>query len=319
MKKKNVAVVCGGFSEEQNSSRESAKCVATALRELGHAVSVIEYDENLIYNIKSAVPDIVFPLVQGKHHGDGAVQALLELIGIPYVGSRPCGAALINHKTICKKIWRSENILTPNYFEYSRSEFSKDSFENFKNKLNEKNLSLPVVVKPPTQGNRFGMVFVQDESSFEEIENSFHYDENLLVEEYVEGRFITQGIAEINGVMTAFPPVEIIDGSNKKFKMYPGGSAVRAHDLSPEQVSELNKTTIAAASLTGAEGFARLDYHLSGGKFYLLEINAVPGLIPGYSSMGECAAAAGYDFDEFINLLLASAIKSKGGVVNEKS
>ncbi|MCL2456684.1 MAG: hypothetical protein FWD19_03965 [Defluviitaleaceae bacterium] len=307
--KKIVAVVCGGFSEEQAASRESGKFVAAALRQLGYGVSVVEYDENLIANLKNIAPDIVFPLVQGKNHGDGAVQTLLELARVPYVGSRPHAAAIINHKTVCKKIWRSEKILTPDFFEYTRENFFCDSFENFKKILCEKNLRLPVVVKPPTQGNRFGMIFVEDEASFEKIGESFRYDDVLLVEAYVEGRFFTQGIAEINGKMTAFPPVEIIDASSGKFKFFPGGSEVRAHDLSPEQIFELNETTLAAAALTGASGFARLDYHFCGEKFFLLEINAVPGLIPGYSSMGECAAAAGFGFVEFIDLLLASAKK----------
>ena len=313
VKKSHVAVVCGGFSEEQNTSRESGKHVEAALRKLGHAVSVIEYDDHLISNLKAVSPDIVFPLVQGKHHGDGTVQALIELTGIPYVGARPHGAAVINHKTVCKRIWKSEGILTPDYFEYSHREYAKDSFSDFKDKVNAKGLSLPVVVKPLTQGNRFGMVFVKDESSFGNIRDSFRYDEVLLVEAYVEGRFFAQGIVEIDGLMTAMPPVEIMDGSGDEFKMYPGGSAVRPHDLTREQVSELMKTTLAAASLTSAAGFARLDYHLSGGQFYLLEINAVPGLVPGYSSMNECAAAAGYGFVEFIDLLLRSAIKTKGG------
>jgi D-alanine-D-alanine ligase-like ATP-grasp enzyme len=113
---------------------------------------------------------------------------------------------------------------------------------------------------------------------------------------------------EINGKMTVLPPVEVIDNSQDELKLFDmGGSTIRTHDLNRECVCELNQITLNAAFLTGAAGFARLDYHLSGGKLYLLEINAVPGLIPGYSSMCVCAADAGYDYNTFINMLLAAA------------
>jgi D-alanine-D-alanine ligase len=302
-----VAVISGGFSEEHNPSREMGRYVAEALQSLGHIVSVIEYDKNFLNNVKSASPEIIFPVVQGKHHGDGAVQALLELVKIPYIGSRPQSAAIINHKTICKRIWQCEGILTPDYFEYSYAEYLNDSFQDFMNRVKAKGMTLPVVVKPPTQGSRFGMVFIKSKASFDFMRESFRYDDVLLVEAYVEGRFLTQGILEIEGVMTALPPVEIVDGSKDEFKMFPGGSSVKAHDLTPKQTEEITRITLAAAALTGASGFARLDYHLCDGKLYLLEINAVPGLIPGYSSMSECAAAAGYSYMDFITMLLKTA------------
>ena len=307
MIRKKVAVISGGFSEEQEPSRLSGKCVADVLCKLGHTVSVIEYDENLANSIGDFLPDVVFPLVQGKHHGDGTIQGFLEYLKIPYIGSRPQSASIINHKTECKRIWRSGGILTPDYFEYSIDEYENDSFRDFTIKVKANEMSLPVVVKPPTQGNRYGMVFVKDEKSFEDIRNSFAYDDVLLVEAYVEGRFFTQGILEMKGVLTALPLVEVLDSSNDEFKTFPGGSSVRTHDLSPVQAEETTCITFTAAALSGASGFARLDYHLSDGKLYLLEINAVPGLVPGYSSMCECAAAAGYSYEGFIEMLLNTA------------
>jgi len=304
-----VAVVCGGFSEEQNASRKSGKNVAEALEKLSHTVEIVEYSDQLINEIKKISPDAVFHMVQGKYHGDGTVQALLELTGIPYTGSRPYSAALINHKTICKKIWRSGGVLTPDFFEYSYEEYKKDKFDDFLNKLKKNNLTLPVVVKAPSQGSRYGIIFVKGKESFNEMEAVFNFDDVLLVERYVEGRFITQGLIEINGKMTTLPPVEIVDDTGDEFKMFPlpGGAAARAHDFSPESIAEINRITSEAAALTEASGVARLDYHLSGGKLYLLEINAVPGLIPGYSSMIDCAAAAGYDYLSLIGMILAAA------------
>ena len=304
-----VAVVCGGFSEEQNPSRKSGECIAGALEKLSHTVEIIEYNEHLIGNLKKNAPDVVFHSVMGKHHGDGAVQALLELAAVPYTGSDPQSAAIINHKTICKKIWRAAGILTPDFFEYSYKEYKKDSFEDFCKKVNDNKMTLPLVVKAPTQGSRFGINFVKDNTSFKALDSVFCYDDVLLAETYVEGRFITQGIIEIDGKMTVLPPMELTDSSDAEFKLFPGGSAVCDPGLTAEQLAEIARRSLEAAYLTGASGYARLDYHLCGAEFYLLEINAVPGLIPGYSSMIDCAAAAGYDYVALIGMVLATACK----------
>ena len=304
-----VAVVSGGFSEEHQMSRKSGKCVADALAVLNHTVVMIEYNEHLIGEIKKEAPDAVFHMVQGKYHGDGTVQALLQLAGVPYVGSRPFAAALINNKILCKKLWRAALIPTPEFFEYGYNEYKNDTYGGFLDKVRANSLTLPVVVKPPTQGSRFGIIFLKCEDDFAKMEESFRYDDILLVERYVEGRFITQGVFELNGAMTALPPVEIIDESGSEFKLFalPGGSAARPHDLTPEEVENISRMSIEAALLAGASGFTRLDYHLSGGVLYLLEINAVPGLVPGYSSMCDCAKAAGYSYESLIGILLAAA------------
>jgi len=303
-----VAVVCGGFSEEQHSSRKSGLGIAGALETLGHTVFIIEYNADLIGSIKNVSPDVIFPIVQGKHHSDGAAAAIFELIGIPYVGTRPQYAAVINDKILCKKIWRAAGILTPDYFEYNYFEYIKDSFNNFSDKVKSFGFTLPVVVKPPTQGGKFGIVFVRDTATFDALENSFNYDKTLLAEKYIEGRFITQGIVEINGVKTALPPVEVIDTSADEYKVFARETAVSVpHNLPPKQVAELNEITLEAASLVGATGFARLDYHICGDKIHLLEINAAPGLATDYSHISKCAEAAGYEYNDFIGMILATA------------
>ena len=302
-----VAVISGGFSEEQHSSRKSGKGIAEALIALGHTVSIIEYDSNLISNIKTFAPDAVFPIVQGKHHGDGAVQSILELLDIPYVGTSPPYAAIINHKTICKNLWRLSDIQTPDYFEYSSSEYEKDNFDSFKAKAAAHGIMPPIVVKPPTQGGRYGMVFVKDSRSFSNLKNSFRYDDTLLAERYVKGRFITQGMIEIDGIMTVMPPVEVIDYADSEFKLFSGNIAVVPFEGSDDIIDEIGRITLKAASLTGASCFARLDYHLCGDALYLLEINAFPGLMPGYSSLIKCAEEAGYDYNTFVGTLLRTA------------
>ena len=304
-----VAVLCGGFSEEQHASRRSGEEVFGALQRLGHDARILEYDADFIVKLKELSPDAVFHVMQGKRHGDGAVQAILELLGIPYTGSRPHAAAIINHKTLCKKIWLAAGIRTPDFFECSSEEYIQEGFAGFLKKAKAAGFDLPIVVKAPTQGGRFGIVFVKDEKSFREAEASFQYDDTLLAERYVEGRFITQGILEIDGRLAALPPVEVLDVDGGEFKFYDGNTLAADPGFTTEQLIEINQTTLTASKLVGASGVGRLDYHLSGGELYLLEINAQPGLRPDCSDIIKCADAAGYTYDEFIGMILASAKK----------
>lgn len=304
-----VAVISGGFSEEQHASRDSAQSVAKALEELGHTAFMVEYDRDFPNKLINLSPDAVFPIVQGKYHGDGAVQAVLELIGIPYVGSRPPAAAIINHKTLCKRIWMSAGVSTPEFFEFDRKEYINCGFDEFKHKA--AGFDLPFVAKPPSQGGRYGMAFIRDEESYKALAPSFDYDETLLIERYVPGRFITQAIIEIDGKMTTLPPVEVIDDSDTEFKLYTGKYIdlrfIPASELEPELVREISKTSLYAAALVGASSHARLDYHYSGGKLYLLEINAVPGLIRGFSHMTKCSGFAGYEYPALVKMILDTA------------
>ena len=306
-----VAILSGGFSEERHSSRESAESVVAALTRLGHEPYIVEYDADFLMRLREISPDAVFHLTQGKHHGDGAAQAILELLGLPYTGSRPHAAAVINHKTLCKKIWlaAATEILTPPFFELSREEYESEGFAGFLEKAETAGLALPIVVKAPTQGGRFGIVFVKDERSFGKLDEPFQYDDVLLCERYVEGRFIAHGILEIEGKLTALPPVEIIDTTGDEFKLYNYGTTAADPGFTQERIAEINHVSLTAAKLVGASGVARLDYHLSGGELYLLEINANPGLKPNLSDMTECAKAAGYSYDELIALILATAKK----------
>ena len=302
-----VAVLYGGFSEERHSSSRSAQSIYGALERNGHEPCLVEYDADCIAKIRDFSPDAVFQITQGKRHGDGAAQAILELLGVPYTGSRPAAAAIINHKTACKKLCAAEGITTPDFFEYSHKEYREGGFDGFIKKAEASGLCLPIVVKPPTQGGRFGMVFVKDEESFRGIEAAFRYDDALLAERYVEGRFITQGLIEIDGEMTVLPPVEVVDETGEEFRRYYEKSYCIVPELTAGQISEINLTSLAVARLTGASGIARIDYHISGGRIYFLEINAAPGLTDGFSDMVYCAGFAGYTYDELISAVLASA------------
>jgi len=302
-----VVVLCGEFAMDQNEARASAAQVVDAIKRLGHETYLIDFDIEAVSKIREIAPDAAFQLSQGKSHSDGSAQTMLELIGIPYTGSRPYAAAIINHKTLCKRLWLSAGLRTPEYFELSYEEYKTGGFNGFLKKAVDNGLSLPLVVKAPTQSARIGMTFVIDEGSFIRAEDSFRYDDVLLIERYVEGRFLTHGLIEIDGKLTTLPPVEVIDVTDDKFKKYDGFTKAADHELTPDQLAEINYMSLEAARLTCASGVARLDYHLSDGKLYLLEINACPGLMRDCSDIIKCIDAAGLTYDELIGMILATA------------
>ncbi len=300
-----IAVLCGGTSEEQELSRASGESVMEALTTLGHAPVMVEYDEKCVEQIRAHGAETVFHIVQGKHHGDGAVQALLSLMGIPYTGSRPAAAAIINDKIACKRLWAASGIRTPAFFSMDRSGYEA-GYAAFVARCEAEGVGMPCVVKAPTQGSRHGMVFVDGEAAYERVRDVFRYDDVLLCERFVEGRFLTQGVIEQEGQMTVLPAVELLDASEARFKLF-YGAQLPSQAAPAAFAGTLAETSLRAAHCVGAGGHARLDYHLSGGRLELLEINAVPGLRRSYSDLLKCAKLAGWDYEELVRRILAAA------------
>ena len=108
-----ITIVHGGTSTEQAHSTINAGHVEAALFRLGFQTTMICYDAAMIEGLRSLSPDMVWICVQGKGHGDGTIQAVLDFMKLPYTGSRTMGAALINNKIICKELFRGAGIRTP--------------------------------------------------------------------------------------------------------------------------------------------------------------------------------------------------------------
>ena len=106
----NVAVLAGGKSAEAEVSRRSAAEVHKALTALGHNSSLIELDRKCPATLMKLQPDVVFPALHGPPGEDGTVQGLLEMLGLPYVGSGVRGSALAMDKAVAKSVFRSHNL-----------------------------------------------------------------------------------------------------------------------------------------------------------------------------------------------------------------
>ncbi|MDR2493671.1 MAG: ATP-grasp domain-containing protein, partial [Spirochaetaceae bacterium] len=311
-----IAIMYGGTSTEREASTENAEYVETALKELGHETVMIPYDKNLFNLLSRYAPDAAFICVQGKGHGDGVVQGILDFMNIPYTGSRALGAAVINDKILCKELFQAAGVRTPPSpirrgpaappgHALSRADF-------LAGRLEPSGLEYPFVAKPPTQGLSIGIELFHTPRDLWKLETTFQYDDPILLERFIPGHNATVGILEhAGGRRTLFPPVGHPVNEEENTVLLragaPGPWVVRDY---PEPLAgEITALAEKVFTLTRAAGYARVDFRISSEDRlpYVLEINAVPGLKPS-SPFVRGASQAGIDYHTIIRTIITAAL-----------
>ncbi|MDR2630298.1 MAG: hypothetical protein LBC60_05185, partial [Spirochaetaceae bacterium] len=189
-----VIIVHGGTSTEEAISTRNAIHVEEVLSRLGYETELVPYDQDMLEKLRLKAPDVVFICVQGKGHGDGTIQALLDFLKIPYTGSKTLGAAIINNKIVSKELFERAGIPTPLWQPLSLADFKAGNFDFSR-------IGFPVVAKAPTQGGSFGIELIKSAEDIPRIESVFAYDDPILIEKFICGRFVTLGLLRRNGVL----------------------------------------------------------------------------------------------------------------------
>lgn len=299
-------------------SERTVEAISSALREGGHEVTFLEGDKDLYHKLERGRFDIAFNICEG-HQGDAResqVPAILEMLGIPYTGSKVLCLALTLDKPMTKRILLSHGLPTP-------------SFQVFENpdQLLDSNLRYPLFVKPSREGTGMGISrssIVHDEGDLRAqmrwvIET---YQEPALVEKYIEGREVTVGILG-NERLHIFPPLEVDFGpcpaeeqgiytSRIKSELYHSPHYLCPAPLADAQTEELGRLAMAAFRALNCLDVARVDFRLDahdGEKPYILELNPLPGLCPGVSDLVMQAEADGMSHAQLINAILNEALK----------
>ena len=322
LKKKDETKPADYFSE--CDSEETIGAIVSALKTKGHIVETIdvEYPRLFSYFKKNRV-DMVFNIAEGKSgkFRESEVPAILDYLNIPYTGSNTFSLALALNKTLTKKILKAENIPTPNF-----QLFTKGNEE-----LNPE-LKFPLIVKPNCEGsakgiNKTNVVNSKDELFKKTREIISYYNQEALVEEFIEGKELTVGILE-NGKTTILPILEIdfstCQESGEYFyswrmKEFQGNSELglvptfhcpaRLERHIEAQVKEIALKTHHAV---GCFDISRTDFRLSKDNIpYVLEINPLPGLDPKESNFPLMAYAAGLKYEDLIEAILISAFKRR--------
>ncbi len=302
-------------------SQETVNAIIAALERKGHNVSLIEARRpDIISFFRNNPVDMVFNIAEGTSgkYRESEIPAILDYLRIPYTGSNTFSLALALNKALTKKILIAENIPTPRFQLFVRGEEPLDG-----------NLHFPLIVKPNREGSAKGIsstcVVRTPDTLFAKVrELRGTYKQEILVEEYIEGKELTVGILE-NGTMTVLPILEIDFADcvhsgeyfySWRMKEYQGnrdlGLTPTFHcpaRLDKETEERVKEAALRTHQAVGCFDISRTDIRLSTDNIpYVLEINPLPGLDPRESNYPMMAYAAGMAYDDIIEAILANAL-----------
>ena len=310
-----VAVLKGGRSLERQVSLKSGARVEDALERLGHSVVAIDVGADLVSRLSDAAPDVAFIALHGRDGEDGTVQELLEVMGIPYIGSRVSACMRASDKVLAKHAMRDHGLPTPDFFAFNETAF-KDLGAAQALPAIEDRLQFPIVVKPASQGSALGIKFARTPADVPAaLVSAFSYDRKVLLERHILGRDLAVSILEsADGTSVALPIVEAVPEQEDFYDFearYEIGRTrfVCPAELEPAVSERASSLALNAYGLLGCSGFARVDLMLEAGtdELYVLELNPIPGLTE-TSLFPQAADAAGISFDELIERLVAGAM-----------
>ena len=304
--KKHIGVLAGGDSPERDVSLVSGNSVHKALLESDHDSRLILIDtlDDLVSQLTGI--DLVFNCLHGGSGEDGTVQLLLDVMGIPYAGSRAQACTRAMDKAEAKSIFTRMGIPTPQSALYKEGDLT-----SFVEEASER-LAFPLVVKPTGAGSTIGIHIVHSVAELRAAIVSVMADfPSALVETFIKGRELTVGILRVNGANQMLPVIEIRtpDDFFDFTAKYTEGVAefLVPADLPKDTARLVQQTALRAHEALGCFGYSRVDLRLSkGGIPYVLEANTLPGMTP-MSDLPRAAAADGIAYPELIELMLKTA------------
>lgn len=310
-KKIRLALLCGGISSEREVSLSGAKGVIEALNKERYEVEVFDTATDLPRLVERAKDlNVAFILLHGRFGEDGAVQGLLDLLGIPYQGSGVLGSALAMNKHYSKVMYRDAGIPTPDWLVYD--EINAVSVKEVRERL-----GLPVMIKPANQGSSIGMCKVEDMNDLVfAFEEAFKWDEQVVAERFIAGRELTAGVLGLKE-LTALPIVEIRPNPSYAFFDYEAKYQKGAtQELCPAPIPEdiarkAQELAVKAHRALGLRGYSRTDMILTEAEeLFVLETNTIPGMTP-TSLLPQAAQAMGISFSELLDRLIEMALNTR--------
>jgi D-alanine-D-alanine ligase len=304
-----VVILAGGPSAEAEVSRNSAGQIQTALAAAGHTTQVIELDHTCAQQLLSLEPDVVFPALHGPPGEDGTVQGMLEMLGLPYVGSDVHGSAVAMDKAIAKGLFQRHGLpVCPDIIVQPDQDLNSAAAE-----IGQR-LGQHVAIKPLNQGSAIGVKLLPNGGDIASALASSLIHGPCLVEPFVAGREMTVGVLQVGSDYLAHPVIEIRTPENQWYdfehRYTPGHSEhVMPAPLSQELTQQLQQVALTAHRCLGLRDLSRADFIATeNDEIYLLEVNTLPGMTP-TSLYPEGAAAIGYSFEALVNRLVHNALQ----------
>lgn len=326
-----IAVLMGGDSSERDISLLSGRAVADALERAGHQVTRLDIPcVRAVLDLPGlADHDVVFPALHGGQGEDGRLQALLDLLGVPYALSGCAASAMAMDKAATKRIMRGAGIPTPDWLQVTWDRQADQPGAVVADPGNARSgvltldhvldraaaeLGFPLVVKLNGGGSSVGVQIAATPGEFETAfrtvaQTGSDQQPDIILERYIPGRELTAAIflGRRLPLLEIRPRAGFYDYHNK----YTAGASeylVPAPVHSPlyEQISS---DSLRVFELLGCRGMARVDIRLDGSSYFCLEINTIPGMTQ-TSLVPKAAAAVGIGFEALVeDLCLAATTK----------
>jgi len=299
-----VVVLFGGKSAEREVSLKSGQAVLEALQAAGVDAFGIDVGDGLLEQLSRERIDRAFIVLHGRGGEDGSMQGLLECAGIPYTGSGVLASALAMDKLRTKQVWQSLGLPTPRHAVLTSEADCRVAAQE---------LGFPLIVKPAHEGSSIGMAKVE---ALDELISAWQaartHDPHVLVEQWIQGPEFT--VALLRGQV--LPPIGL--GTSHSFYDYDAkylASDTRYRipcGLDSAKEAELKSLCARACEAVGVQGWGRVDVMQDAeGRFWLLEVNTVPGMTD-HSLVPMAACAAGLDFQQLVLAILADSVEIRG-------
>ena len=297
-----IAVLCGGMSSEREVSLRSGKNCLAALQRLGYkSAQIVDVSPNVMNDLKGF--EYAYNTLHGKYGEDGCIQGVLEIMKIPYTGCGVMASAICMNKEYTKKV-----LSTNKNIPLIKSAYVKKGDDLMKA---VKGLKYPLITKPVSEGSSFGMTKVNKPEELKAAyEEALKYNDDVLIEEFIDGFFVTVGVLEKDGKAFATEILEIRTKTewydfDAKYTKGLSEFIVPATGLSKEATELTKKIAVEAHETAGCSGVSRVDFMIKDDKPYFLEINTNPGMTD-TSDLPAQAKVCGIDYDNLVLMILNS-------------
>lgn len=301
---KHVAVLMGGWSSERPVSLNSGKGCADALEQAGYRVTRVDVQRDIAEVLAKLKPDVAFNALHGPFGEDGAIQGVLEILGIPYTHSGVLASALAMNKARAKDVMKAAGIPVAESRLMHRLDVAR-----------EHPMKPPYVVKPVAEGSSFGVLIVREDAinpPQQLFADDWGYGETVMVERYVAGRELTCGVRGDE----AFDIIELVmaDGGwydyDSKYSDH-GARHIIPAPLSPNIYQSIQNLAVRAHQALGCRGISRADFRYDDrpdgtGELVCLEVNTQPGMTA-TSLVPDMARHAGIDFPALVSWMVEDA------------
>jgi len=277
-----VAVIAGGLSHERDVSLASGRHLVRELRAQGLEVAAYDFDRQLLHNLERDKAVVALPALHGQFGEDGEIQTLLELIGLPFVGSPSRACRVAYDKGSARELLRRADIPVPDSVGLSAQTFrdigATALMEHVLERLGER-----VVVKPSRGGSALGVTGVDGLSALPSaLVETYAYCDDALIERFHQGIDVSVVVRETDRGPESLPPIAIDFTKGHEFDFAARYTAeyvgLEEPDLPADRLARLGEVAVQAHRVLGLRDLSRSDFMVDDdGSFVLLETAVTPG------------------------------------------